>query len=186
MKKNYQEKMIVQEWMLNALLDLMRKTPYEKITISQIAEKAGVPRMTYYRNYKAKEDVLKRYSEYLTEELAHIFRKSKHKNDRESLRAQVDFFLQHKKYLQVLVQCHKEYIILDTINRNIDSMGFETKEAIVIRYCAGGIYNILFSWLRNEENSDLDTLLETTFQLIDPTVLERAIGEYIRSFTKYE
>ena len=86
----------------------MKKAPYEKITISQIAERAGVPRMTYYRNYKTKEDVLKNYSEYLTEELAHMFRESKH----------------------------------------------------------------------------LDMLLETTFQLIDPSVLEKAIRKYICLFTK--
>lgn len=86
----------------------MKKAPYEKITISQIAERAGVPRMTYYRNYKTKEDVLKNYSEYLTEELAHMFRESKH----------------------------------------------------------------------------LDMLLETTFQLIDPSILEKAIRKYICLFTK--
>ena len=86
----------------------MKKAPYEKITISQIAERAGVPRMTYYRNYKTKEDVLKNYSEYLTEELAHMFRESKH----------------------------------------------------------------------------LDMLLETTFQLTDPSVLEKAIRKYNCLFTK--
>ena len=69
MKKSYQEKMIVQEWMLNALLELMEETPYEKITVTQIAQRAGVPRMTYYRNFKNKENILESYSKYLTEEL---------------------------------------------------------------------------------------------------------------------
>lgn len=186
MKKNYQEKMLVREWLLNALLELMQEIPYEKITITQITQRAGVPRMTYYRNFKDKEDILKSYSEYLTEELAHTFRSHKVTSNKQYLEIQFDFFLRYKAYLQTLVQNHKEHIILDTINRNVDSMGFGLEETLMIKYYAGGIYNILFSWLQSEKNSDLDVLRETTFRLVDPSIMEKAMQGYVSSFGKYE
>ena len=186
MKKSYQEKMIVQEWMLNALLELMEETPYEKITVTQIAQRAGVPRMTYYRNFKSKENILESYSKYLTEELAHIFRSHDITSSRDYLEVQLKVFWRHKSYLLALVKSHKEHIVLDTINGNIDLMGFGTEETLTIKYYAGGIYNIMFSWLQSGEDNDLDILLNTTSRLMDPAIFEKAIRGYLLSFTRYQ
>ena len=46
-----------------ALFIIMKTKPYDEITITDIAEKAGVSRMAYYRNYKDKEDILFRFLE---------------------------------------------------------------------------------------------------------------------------
>ena len=50
--------MLTKECISTALLVLLEEKPYEKITISEITEKAGVSRMAYYRNYKDKDDIL--------------------------------------------------------------------------------------------------------------------------------
>jgi AcrR family transcriptional regulator len=41
---------------------LMDEKPYDKITISDITEKAGIARQTFYRNYNDKDDVLYEYA----------------------------------------------------------------------------------------------------------------------------
>lgn len=41
-----------------ALLQLMEQQPYSEITVTDIARRAGVSRMTYYRNYSSKDDIL--------------------------------------------------------------------------------------------------------------------------------
>jgi AcrR family transcriptional regulator len=41
---------------------LMDKKPYDKITVSDITEKAGIARQTFYRNYDHKDDVVFEYS----------------------------------------------------------------------------------------------------------------------------
>jgi len=48
-------------WIFEALMLLMDKTPYDKITISDIISKAGIARQTFYRNYTEKDDVLFEY-----------------------------------------------------------------------------------------------------------------------------
>lgn len=57
LKKNTMTK----ECIFTALLILMEKKPYEEITITDIAKKAGVSRMSYYRLYKSKDDILIQY-----------------------------------------------------------------------------------------------------------------------------
>lgn len=48
-------------YITDALLDLMEKHRYEKITVKDITERAGVARLTFYRNFTDKDDVLRKY-----------------------------------------------------------------------------------------------------------------------------
>lgn len=57
-KRTNSANLIVCESIETALIQLMNKKPFQKITISEIVEKAGVSRVSYYRNYYYKEDVL--------------------------------------------------------------------------------------------------------------------------------
>ena len=56
-------KNITSEMMMNyiaeGLLKLMSDKPYAKISVSDICEKAGVNRSTYYRHFYTKEDIIR-------------------------------------------------------------------------------------------------------------------------------
>ena len=44
-----------------ALLELMRNLPFDKITVDQITRKSGTGRVTYFRNFSSKSDLLSYY-----------------------------------------------------------------------------------------------------------------------------
>ena len=48
-------------WIFEAVMILMDEKPYNKITVQDITEKAGVARQTFYRNYEGKDDVIFEY-----------------------------------------------------------------------------------------------------------------------------
>jgi AcrR family transcriptional regulator len=48
-------------WIFEAVMLLMEEKPYSKITVSDITEKAGIARQTFYRNYADKDDVVFEY-----------------------------------------------------------------------------------------------------------------------------
>jgi AcrR family transcriptional regulator len=52
---------ITKECMATALLMLMEEKPYDEISIQEITNRAGFSRMTYYRNYTCKEDIIVLY-----------------------------------------------------------------------------------------------------------------------------
>ena len=58
MSTNVEQKNFFRECLYTALMDLMNKKPIDKIGIGELCSKAGVSRMTYYRNYRSKEDIL--------------------------------------------------------------------------------------------------------------------------------
>lgn len=59
MEKNRvsQANIIAKECIVSALLKLIYEKPLSTITISELTKKAGVSRMTFYRNYDSKEEV---------------------------------------------------------------------------------------------------------------------------------
>ena len=55
---NVEANRITRECLQIALMKLMTEKPIEKITISEIAKKAGVSRAAFYRNYDSKEEII--------------------------------------------------------------------------------------------------------------------------------
>jgi AcrR family transcriptional regulator len=49
-------------WIFEALMILMDEKPYDKITVSDIVEKAGIARQTFYRNFRNKTAVIGEYA----------------------------------------------------------------------------------------------------------------------------
>ena len=52
---------MIKESLTEALFILMRKKPFEEITITEISKLAGVSRISFYRNFDSKEDLLVKY-----------------------------------------------------------------------------------------------------------------------------
>lgn len=57
---------IVKECITSALLELMQERPLSDITITELVKKAGVGRITFYRNFDSKEDVIVKHLKKLT------------------------------------------------------------------------------------------------------------------------
>lgn len=51
------------QWMVDALLQLLQTKQYADITIKDITDKAGVSRLTFYRNFESKDAILQTYYE---------------------------------------------------------------------------------------------------------------------------
>lgn len=75
------------EWIITALLDLMHEKPFTDINITEITQRAGVARLTFYRRFLTKEAVINEFLQRLfanyhtniqsdvslTEMLTHLF-----------------------------------------------------------------------------------------------------------------
>lgn len=59
MNKKQEANAFVKECITQALMEMIKKEPFENITITDITKRAGVGRVSFYRNFESKEDVLK-------------------------------------------------------------------------------------------------------------------------------
>jgi len=104
-KRNKKTTAQSKEWILQALLMLMQKKAFERITIKEVSEKAGIDRKTFYRNFVSKFDVLKLYSDQLGEEYIKNLKKEK----------KLDIISISKVYFEC---CLKEINFLKILDKN--------------------------------------------------------------------
>ena len=65
-----------QRWIIQALLNLMEKMEYDKITVTEICRNADLDRRTFYRNFDSKNDVLEAYISFLEKSILRCMKRS--------------------------------------------------------------------------------------------------------------
>ena len=94
MQKKNQANILAKECIVTALMQLLEEKPFSAITISELTERAGVSRMTYYRNYQAKEDI---FEIYLDDVLEH------YREDVQELMLKGNYYDKDKWYIIFLI-----------------------------------------------------------------------------------
>lgn len=65
---NSEKNQYVKNEITKALLDLLKEKELDEISISEITSKAQVGRVSFYRNYKNKEDIISQYLRLITKD----------------------------------------------------------------------------------------------------------------------
>ena len=65
---NEQKNTYVKRQITDALLSLLKEKPLSDISVSELTDKAGIGRVSFYRNYQSKEDILREESDRLIRE----------------------------------------------------------------------------------------------------------------------
>lgn len=183
MKKDYGEKMVVQEWMATALLDLMKEQSYDSITITQITQKAGVSRMTYYRNYVEKEDILEFYGNYLSELFAQKIRDTDSFSAKDYWNLLFEFIFENREYIEALITSGKGDIILNAMNKNIENITDGNKK-YAARFGVGASYNIILGWTKDNFKESPSELANIMFRLTNQNFTEFIVNAYSHHFNK--
>ncbi len=152
-------------YIVQALFKLMRSYAYEKISVTDIVEKAGVGRATFYRYFKRKEDVIVYYFERGTKEF--IFGQRFYPRCREdyikTVKTVLAKFKENKEPFILIRKARLEYIYLDYLNNNFTKT-FENEYPNTHSYApylyAGMLFNVSMAWLDNDCNEDIDALSE--------------------------
>lgn len=95
-KKNEANALVI-ECITTALLEMMRKQSFDSITITDLTKRAGVGRVSFYRNFTSKKEILARYLDKLLQEWGSEF-ESKH-DPSFFLRALYDIFINTKIFI---------------------------------------------------------------------------------------
>ena len=150
-------------YIVTALFKLMHAYEYEKIKVTDIAQKAGIGRATFYRYFKSKEDVITYYFEHHTREFVfgqHIYPRCK--EDYVKVVSDVlGVFKANKEPFKLLKRAHLSDLYLNFLNKNFSAMFAEEhpdKNPYLPYLYAGMLYNVSMRWLENDCKEDIRTL----------------------------
>lgn len=164
-----------------ALRDLVAERDFVSVSASDIMERAGVSRSTFYRCFSDKYDVAnwayKRYKNIRLQDSEH------HYSFRRSLRSQLEhladnrgFFVAALRYRgqnslhDFMVETNEEYMRQCWQAAHGTDPSPETDTAI--RFAAAGLSHVIESWLTDGCEADASEIVKTVCDCIPPDILQ--------------
>ncbi|WP_302610262.1 TetR/AcrR family transcriptional regulator [uncultured Mitsuokella sp.] len=160
----------IQSYIVEALLLLLKKKSYGKITIAQIAEKAGVNRSSYYRHFETKEDIIRFFLKGIMEEYQAAYEKRPDKSFAAYMHQCFTTFYAYREDLLTIHRAGLSFLLLDVLE---DCFRFQDIPDVVgspkqfeVSYHIGGIFNNMLLWLRHgmQETPDQMTAIALSFK----------------------
>ena len=159
-------------WIFAALMLLMDDKPYSKITVSDITEKAGIARQTFYYSYKDKDEVAFEYiHSVINSELLNI-EKMKKDDKQNSIVLVLDhkYMMKHQKILKKIMSIPdiENRIIRDGRKLPEDllkqfSENLTPEEKLIFRYKINyqitGSLSMLFDWFMNDMPMPIESVV---------------------------
>ncbi len=140
----------VDEYITNALFTLMKRKKYDDISITEIANKAGVGRVSFYRNFNSKEDIIKNW----IEDTTNNFLKSSDINFKKD--STKDYFIKLFNHLEkykeesfLIYKANLIHLLKSVFENKLLSIHQKEYDNYKSYFLAGGIFNVYYFWLIN-------------------------------------
>lgn len=151
----------VVEHLKSALLELLSEKPMNDISISELVDKAGVGRASFYRNYEQKEDILKAHINTLFCEWTDEWQKKDGSPLSEQIRTMIAHFEKHRDFYKLLNNRGLSYLLKDVI---IGLCGpkpeYEKVQAYTTAYFAYVLYGWIDVWFQRGMRESSDEIAE--------------------------
>ena len=161
---NSQKNKYVTREITNAVLKLLKDKNIDEISISEITSKAQVGRVSFYRNYKNKEDVIEKYLYYIIDQW-----KSKDKPENmlpnDLLKSLFQHLIEYKELYTLLYQKKLFHLFKDIFRKTITTKkeSLSNIEAYATAFISYGIYGWIEEWLARgmqESAEEIHALLQ--------------------------
>ncbi|MCD7956177.1 MAG: TetR/AcrR family transcriptional regulator [Lachnospiraceae bacterium] len=165
-----QDKEATKDCIFTALTGLMEQKEYKYITVTDIARKAGVSRMTYYRTYTSKEDILVQHFRKISQQLI-----SEAKEDiRQALDSFFSYFQKYDNLTRVLTEADLMNVVVECFSGFTDHLYNAlhpgslntTKARYAVRYESGGLFSILIGWLSGSAEESPQEMSEIALNIL--------------------
>ena len=162
-KNNRESNEITRECIENALIELMKKKKFEDITITDICEKAGVSRTSYYRNYESKDDILSEYIHSINDELSNTLLKyNAIDNTKESWVALLTKAKELSSKFKILINANCGEKIMMEVAKSMNKYTSKENKGLYYSniYWSGSIVFVLEIWIINNFDISINELAE--------------------------
>ncbi len=135
-------------YITEALLQLMKKKEYRDISVTEVCAKAGVTRMSFYRNFRDREEVLRGWIRAVTDAFLGESGIS-YKNDPPGTYF-VKLFTHLGKYREICLALYRAgliHIVKEQFDRVFLEIHREEYDDYKSCFLSGGVYNVFYFWL---------------------------------------
>ena len=173
-----------QEWLSNALLQLMEEKPFQEINIKDIAEKADLSRRTFYRVFETKEDLLCWHMDKLYQEFLAEMQERSCKQFEDVLVLYLNFWFRHKHFFELLKRSEllpmmlNQYLqvfpdVFKMIKGDYPLSQHSDALSYAMAFSAGGLLSVLLKWADEGMTKTPEEILQMVDVMMMPPQQER-------------
>jgi AcrR family transcriptional regulator len=163
---NEKKNTYVRKHLLDALLKLLKKQSIDSIVISNLIEEAGVSRVSFYRNYSSKEDILVQEDHRLFDAWKKEYDAGNENNTKDFTKELLDFYQNNSTFYLALYKAGLSDIIMNTL---IDSAKISEDDPNPIAYLKSSLAYMIYGWIHEwmkrgmqESGSELAAMIHQT------------------------
>lgn len=158
----------LKECLSDALIQLMREKDFEKISIKEMADTAGVGRATWFRNYTSKNEAL-------TFKFVQVWNRWADEHaiavrDRFDLANAKNFFqfnYEIKHILEIVYTSNMQSAIYDAFYQvMMPQYGANAKECYQARFYSYGLFGLLDEWIKRGFKESVEEMVIFFYQII--------------------
>ena len=147
---NNKRELSVAQYITNSLFELMKVKPYNDISITEITDKANVNRVSFYRNFTSKEDIIDKWIKSTTQ---NFLSKSDISYQKDST---IDYFTKLFTHLEkyktealLIYKANLFNLLKNEFDTNLINLHKKEYSNYKSYFLAGGIFNVYYFWLIN-------------------------------------
>ncbi|MCQ6658498.1 TetR/AcrR family transcriptional regulator [Leuconostoc citreum] len=152
------------QWLLEALFELLKNQTFQTISVTAIADKAGVSRRTFYRLYKDKYDLLDYYSDQCVQRYVSQLnaQNGRQMSFEDIVNLFLNFWWQDRQVVKILIDRGMFHVISTRLSSHSGKLytkysapwhieGTPQEINFVTAFSFGGLWQLLETWLASEE-----------------------------------
>lgn len=151
----------LKECIADAILELLREKPLDKITADDICKRSGVGRATYFRHFKSKEDAIIFKRHLLWQRYCNrVGIEAKDRFHLESGLHLVNFVYEVREMTMLLYSTGNKTILYDYFRSLAENETFDVEERYRQKFLMFGLIGILDTWAQFGFNDPPEKILE--------------------------
>lgn len=174
-KSNYKIAEYSKNALTNALLKLMNTYDFKEITVTQIAQEAGLSRKTFYRLFTNKDEILNNFLEDTINIFFISLKDKKLHNYWDVVELYFNFWEERKSLIQLFLKNNLLFLLYDTsykcsfeafeIVRNKETAStFSDTLPYLLAYSIGGMHSLLIKWIEDDMSVPYEEIISTLKQ----------------------
>lgn len=166
---------MMKSYIADALLLLMNKKDYKDITVSEIVEKAGVNRSTYYRHFEKKEDIVMYFLDNISKNILE-WDKEKKSSVEEHLINVYKHYRKHKNQIMTIYRNGLSFLFLDILKKYLGRENYKDMQASIqydIAFHIGGTFNHFMLWFSRDMADSPEEMAAHTLTVLPDNLINR-------------
>lgn len=141
---NEKKNTYVKKQLLKTLLKMLKKQSIDSIVISDLIEQSKVSRVSFYRNYSSKEDILIQEDRRLFIEWSNQYNEGNEDGHKDFNKELLDFYYSNKNFYLTIYNAGLKNIIMDTI---LSETKISEDDSNPVAYFKSSIAYMIYGWI---------------------------------------